>query len=74
MSQLQLGNLYMTGQGVPQNNQAASTYLQQANDSITTLMKSHTPQSQQLLSSLPGSPEQIKIQLQITIRQLESRR
>lgn len=70
MSQLELGNLYMTGQGVPQSNQTASVYLQQASNSITTLMGSNTPQSQQLLGSLPGSPQQVKLQLDTAIRQL----
>ncbi len=74
MSQLQLGNLYMTGNGVPQSNQTASVYLQQASNSISTLMGSNTPQAQQLLSSLPGSPAQIKLQIENALRQLKARR
>ena len=74
MSQLQLGNLYMTGQGVPQNNQMASSYLEQANHSISTLMSSNTPQSRQLLSALPAAPEQVKAQLETAIHQLQSRK
>lgn len=72
MSQMSLGNMYMTGQGVPQNNQAAQVYLQQASNSITQLMGSNTPQSQQLLQTLPGSPQQVKAQLEQAIRQLSA--
>lgn len=65
LSQLQLGSVFAGGQyGIPQNMGNARNYYQQALESIQSLEQSNTPQSQQLLSAMPASPEVMKARLQ----------
>lgn len=65
MSQLSLGNLYANGgQGVAANPGRAQYYLDMAQRSLATLSASNSPQSQQLLNALPGSPEKIKADIE----------
>lgn len=72
MSQLALGDLYSSGQGgVKQDPAVAQLYYQQAQNSLSTLMGSGTPQSQQMLGALPASPQVIQQQLNQTILQLQ---
>ena len=71
MSQITLGNLYARGgAGVSPNPQMAQYYLSQAQNSIAALSTNRSPQSQQLLQALPGSPEQTQAQIQQLIHQL----
>lgn len=72
-SQLTLGNLYAQGgPGVPANPQLAQSYLEQAKNSIGILSSSNTQQSQQLLQTLPASPDVLAKQLERTIRDLRA--
>ena len=73
MSQLTLGNMYAQGgAGIAQNPAAAQAYLQQAQASLGMLTNSNSPQAQQVLQSLPASPEVMKQQLEQAIRQLKA--
>lgn len=73
MSQLTLGSLYANGgQGIAVNPQRAEFYLNQARQSIALLSGSSSPQAQQLLSSLPGSPQKIQMDLERAIREIRS--
>lgn len=72
-SQLTLGSLYAQGgQGVPQDPQMAVAYLEQAKQSIGMLSSSNTPQSQQLLHTLPAPPEVMTKQLEQAIRSIQT--
>ncbi len=72
MSQLTLGSLYTQGgQGVPANPQAAQAYLRQAKDSIVLLSASNSPQAQQLLKTLPASPQNILSQIDRILRDMK---
>lgn len=74
MSQLALGQLFANGgQGVPANPQVAQFYLQQAQQSLGVLSGSNSPQAQQLLQTLPASPQQIMNQITSTLRQMQPR-
>lgn len=74
LSQLTLGDMYRTGSyGVKADPQMASRYYYQAQQSIGTLQQSGTPEAGRLLSSLPASPDAIRQQLDVTIRQLQHR-
>ena len=75
MSQLTLGNLYANGgQGVAPNAQRAEFYLNQARQSIATLSANNSPQSQQLLSTLPKSPQKIQADLERAILEVRATR
>ncbi len=71
MSQLALGNVYANGSGgIPANPRAASAYLAQANQSIGLLSASNTPQSRQILNSLPMNPQQMQREIQRAMQDL----
>jgi hypothetical protein len=71
MSQLSLGNIYATGaQGVPANPALAQHYLRQANSSLSILSNSNTPQAQQILGTLPATPDQMRQDIERAMRQL----
>ncbi len=71
MSQLSLGSLYARGgQGIPQNPRAAAAYLRQASQSISTLSASNSPQAQQILNTLPASPQRIQRDIERAVQQL----
>lgn len=73
MSQLTLGNLYANGgQGVTPNSQRAEYYLNQAQQSIAVLSANNSPQSQQLLKTLPQSPQKIQADLERAILQIRA--
>ena len=73
MSQLTLGNVYLKGgPGIPANPNIAAAYLQQASQSISVLSTSNTPQSQQLLKTLPMSPQQMQREIERVTRKLKS--
>lgn len=73
MSQLTLGNVYLKGgPGIPANPNIAAAYLQQASQSISVLSTSNTPQSQQLLKTLPMSPPQMQREIERVMRELKS--
>lgn len=64
MSQLSLGDLYARGtNGVAPDPLKARLYYQQAQQSLTSLNGSNTPQAKQILNSLPRSPATISEQL-----------
>lgn len=74
MSQLTLGNLYANGgQGIAVNPQRAEFYLNQARQSISLLSGSGSPQAQQILQRLPGSPQKIQADLERAIREIRAR-
>jgi TPR repeat protein len=65
LSQLSLGDIYSKGYGtVGANPAAAKVYYQQASQSISILQSANTPEAQQLLKSLPSSPQNVQLQLQ----------
>ncbi len=71
LPQLSLGNYYMTGaNGVPADPQQALAYYTQAQRSLTQLQGNQNPASQQLLATLPASPEQIQAQITAAIKQI----
>jgi cytochrome c551/c552 len=71
MSQLSLGNMYAKGSyGVPANPQIASAYLGQANQSIALLSATDTPQSRQILKSLPMEPQRMQREIERIMRDL----
>ena len=71
MSQLSLGDLYRTGgNGVAANPEQAKVYYQKAMDSLGVLSQTNTPQAQQLLQSLPASPQVIGQQLRSMMQQM----
>lgn len=75
MSQLSLGNLYANGgYGVAADPQRAQFYLDQAQRSISVLSASNSSQSQQLLGTLPGSPEKIQADIQRAMLQIQGKR
>ena len=72
MSQLALANLYLKGgQGVAANPGAAASYLTQANGSLGQLSTSNSPQAQQMLGTLPVSPQVLQQQILNTLQQLK---
>lgn len=72
MSQLSLGDLYSRGgAGVQPNNAQAQAYYQLAAQSLQQLSASNTPQAQQMLSTLPASPQVIQQQIQQALTQLK---
>lgn len=74
MSQLSLGNIYANGgYGIEANPQRAQYYLDQAQRSISVLSASNSPQSQQLLKTLPGSPEKIQADIQRAMLQIKGK-
>lgn len=72
MSQLALGNIYMggTNASVTQNPQLAKAYLEQAKQSISALSRNPSPGAQQVLQTLPASPQTVQAQIDQAIRQL----
>ena len=75
MSQLSLGDLYRTGgNGIPANQAQAQVYYQKAMDSLGVLSQTNTPQAQQLLRSLPASPQVIGQQLRTVMQQMRVRK
>lgn len=73
MSQLTLGSLYANGgQGIAANPQHAEYYLSQARQSIAMLSGNNSPQAQQLLHSLPGSPQKIQADLERAIIEIRA--
>lgn len=75
LSQLKLGDMYRGGQGVAPNPQLASQYYSQAQRSLSMLQRSDSPQSQQLLQSLPGgSTGALQAQLQQIVQAMKNPR
>ncbi|MDX2095185.1 MAG: hypothetical protein SFW64_04520 [Alphaproteobacteria bacterium] len=75
MSQIALGNLYAKGgQGVPADPQRAYYYLDRARQSIAALSASNNPQAQQMLRSLPASPQKIQADLERVILDLRAQK
>ncbi len=75
LPQLSLGNYYMRGaNGVPANPQQALAYYIQAQRSLTQLQGNQNPASQQLLATLPASPEQIQAQITAAIKEIQGKR
>lgn len=73
LSQLSLGDIYRQGSGdVMANPKAAADYYAQAYRSIGMLQANGSPEAQQLLSTLPASPQQVQQQLIETIRTLRN--
>ncbi len=61
LSQLSLGSAYANGDyGLPKNPDLARDYYTQAQESLQTLQGQNSPQSNQLLESLPASPDAIR--------------
>jgi hypothetical protein len=74
LSQMTLGNMYSQGAGgIAANPQAAVQYYSQSLQSLTQLQRSGSPQAQQILRSLPVSPQQIQQELVAAIGQLKGR-
>jgi len=74
MSQLSLGDIYSRGgAGIQPDPRQAQAYYQMASQSLTQLNASNTPQAQQMLGTLPASPQEIQRQIQQTIAQLKRR-
>lgn len=74
LPQLSLGNYYMRGaNGVPANPQQALAYYMQAQRSLTQLQGNQNPASQQLLATLPASPEEIQAQITSAIQQIQGK-
>lgn len=72
MSQLSLGDIYSQGgSGIAANPRQAQAYYQAASDSLNQLSSSNSPQAQQMLQSLPASPQQIQLQIRQAITQLQ---
>jgi len=72
LSQLSLGDLYSKGgHGIAANPVQAQAYYQKAVESLNILAQSNTPQAQQLLKSLPVSPQILKQQLQDALAQIK---
>ena len=72
LSQLSLGDLYSAGgNGISANPAQAQAYYQKAIESLNILSQSNTPQAQQLLKSLPVSPQMLKQQLQDALAQMK---
>lgn len=72
-SQLSLGNLYAHGgDGIAANPARAQLYYQQAANSLSQLTRSNTPQSRQMLGTLPVSPGEMQQQIITQIRQIQS--
>ena len=73
-SQLSLADMYLNGQGgVPQNYTQAENYYRQAYQSLAQLRASNSPQSQQMLSSLPASVKEMQQKIAIAIRDAQQR-
>lgn len=73
MSQLTLGSLYANGgQGIAANPQQAEFFLNQARQSISLLSGNNSPQAQQLLRSLPGSPDKIQSDIERAMIELRA--
>ena len=71
LSQLSLGDVYRNGApGVPQNPAMAQQYYQMAAGSLTMLSQNNSPQAQQLLGTLPASPQVIQQQILNAIAQM----
>lgn len=74
MSQLSLGGMYGQGAaGVPANPMQAQAYYQLALGSLAQLQTSNTPQAQQILQTLPVSPQQMQQQIAQAMQQLQPR-
>ncbi|MEJ0009840.1 MAG: hypothetical protein WDN72_04525 [Alphaproteobacteria bacterium] len=72
LSQLSLGNIYQQGgDGVGADPGTAASYYEAAQNSITALMQSDTPEARQMLRNLPASPQVMQQQLARTIAQLK---
>lgn len=70
LSQLSLGSAYGSGaSGVGKDLGAARQYNSMALDSITKLQSSGSPEARQLLSALPGNPDDIARSLKSTLGQ-----
>lgn len=65
--QLSLGNSFAQSG----NNAAALNYYQQALGSLNALQSSNSPASQQLLGSMPVSPDKLQQQITAAIRQMQ---
>lgn len=73
LSQLSLGDMYRSGgNGMAPDPLRAQAYYQQAANSLVMLNQSNTPQSQQLLQTLPVAPAQLQQQLLQVISQIKS--
>lgn len=72
LSQLTLGDMYRTGgYGVGQNQMLSRGYYEQAVQSIGNLQAANTPQSRQMLQSLPAPASQLSAQLQEQLRRMQ---
>lgn len=73
LSQLSLGDLYRTGYGnVPADPVQASRYYQQASQSIKLLQQDGSVPAQQLLKTLPSSPQHAQAQIDAVVKQLQA--
>lgn len=71
LSQLTLGDMYRTGSyGVSPNTPYSRSYYEGALQSISSLQTAGTPESRQLLGSLPAPANQLKAQLEQQLRQM----
>lgn len=71
LSQLTLGDMYRTGSyGVNPNSNYARSYYEGAVQSISSLQGAGTPESRQLLGSLPMPADQLKAQLLQQVQQM----
>lgn len=71
LSQLTLGDMYRTGSyGVKPNANYARTYYEGALVSLSNLQTANTPESRQLLGSLPAPVDQLKAQLQQQLQRM----
>lgn len=71
MAQLSLADLYRQGaQGVAPDPARARAYYLQASESIAILNQLNSPQSRQVLATLPASPQQLRTQITQTIQSL----
>ena len=72
LSQLSLGDLYNAGgNGISANPTQAQAYYQKAIESLNILSQTNTPQAEQLLKSLPVSPQILKQQLQDALAKMK---
>ncbi len=72
LSQMSLGDLYRNGgHGVQADPLRAQAYYQQAANSLVLLSQSNSPQAQQLLQTLPVSPQVMQQQLLQSIAQIK---
>jgi hypothetical protein len=71
LSQLTLGDMYRTGQGVPVSNSIARQYYEQAYQSITALQSSGGDSAKAMLRGLPNTPPVVMKQLEQRMAELK---